>query len=104
VGVGLAVVKADGLAAVLHHRVEVIALLGLGLVLSVLRPRPVGIALTAGPLLAFTFGPRSTVLDIAVGFGAFVLLLALFIAIGTVLAARQDPDGAGAWGCGFHDA
>lgn len=65
-GTGLAVVKADAFAMVLHHRVEVIIFLGLGLAFSVLRTRPVEIAVTAA------------------------LLLALFIAIGTVLHARQD--------------
>ncbi len=65
---------------------------GLGLAFSVLRPRPVGIAMTAAPLLAFTLAPRSTALGIALGLGAFMLLLALFIAIGTVLHARQDQD------------
>lgn len=92
VGVGLALVKADGFAALLHHRVEVIALLGLALVFSVLRLRPVGIAVTAAPLLAFTLAPRSTALGVALGLSAFVLLLALFVAIGTVLQARQDQD------------
>ncbi len=91
-GVGLALVKANVLTEVVHHRIEVIALLGLGLAFSVLRPRPVGIALTAAALIAFTLAPHSTDLGIALGFGAFVLLLAVFIAIGTVLHARQDQD------------
>ncbi len=96
VGVGLALGKADALTALLDHRPEVIAFLGLGLALSVLRPRPIGIAATAAPLLAFTLAPASTALGIALGVGGFVLLLALFIAIGTVLHARQDHDRAGA--------
>jgi hypothetical protein len=96
VGVVLALVKADGLAAVLHHRAEVVAILGLGLALSVLRRRPVGIAVTTAPLLAFILAPRSTALGIALGLGVFVLLLALFTAIGTVLHARQNQDRAGA--------
>lgn len=92
VGLGLALVKADGLAAVLHHRPEVIAVLAVGLALSVLRPRPLGIAVTAAPLLAFTLAPRSTALGIGLGLGAFVLLLTLFVAIGTVLHAKQGQD------------
>jgi hypothetical protein len=56
---------------------------------SALRMRPVGVALTAGPLLAFVLAPGSTALGIAIGVGAFGLLLALFFAVGTVLMARQ---------------
>ncbi len=101
VGVGVALVKGDALAAVVHHRIELTVLLGLGLAFSVLRTRPVAIAATAGPLLAFTLAPRSTALGIALGFGAFLLLLALFTAIGTVLRARQDQDRADAAGARF---
>lgn len=42
----------------LHHRPEVIAVLGLGLALSVLCARLVGIAATAAPLLAFVLDRR----------------------------------------------
>ena len=98
VGVGLALVKANALTEALHYRVAVIVLLGLGLAFSVLRPKPIGIAVTAAPLLAFTLAPRSTVSGVALGFGAFVLLLALFIALGTALHARQGHDRAVASG------
>ena len=82
--------KAEALSGLLHHRGWVIAILGLGLVSSVLRMRPVGVALTVGPLLAFALAPGSTALGIAVGVVAFGLLLALFFAVGAVLMARQD--------------
>lgn len=100
VGVGFTLVKTDALAEVLHHRVGVIVLLGLGLAFSALRTSSVGIAVAAAPLIAFTLAPRSTALAIALGFGTFVLLLALFIAIGTMLHARQDRDRAHAFGDG----
>ena len=90
VGVGLVLLKAEALPELLRHRGWVIAILGLGLVSSVLRMRPVAVALTAGPLLAFALAPGSTALGIAVGVGAFGLLLALFFVIGAVLMARQD--------------
>ncbi len=92
VGLTLVVVKSEALVELLHHRVEVIALLGLGLAFSVLRTRPVGIALTAAALFAFTLDLSSPALGIVLGFGAFTLLLALFIAIAAVLHARQNPD------------
>lgn len=69
VGVGVALVKADVLVAVLQHRAEVIAVLGLGLAFSVLRPQPVGIAVVAAAMLAFTLAPSSTLLGIALGLG-----------------------------------
>jgi hypothetical protein len=84
--------KAHVLAGVIEHRASVVAFLAVALALSVLRTRPVGIALTAAPLLAFTLAPSSTVLGIALGLGAFAVLLALFVAIGTVLHARQNQD------------
>jgi len=92
VGVGLALVKANAAADLVHHRTGLIVALAAALAVSVLRTRPVGIALSGAPLLAFALAPGSTALGIALGFGAFVLLLALFVAIGTVLQARQAHD------------
>jgi len=97
VGVAVALLKAQALSGLLHHRVWVIVILGLGLLSSVVRTRPVGVALTAGPLLAFALAPASTALGIAVGVGAFGLLLAMFFAVGTVLMARQDRRTGGLW-------
>ena len=91
VGVALALVKADAFRVILHGRVALMALFGVGLVLSVLRPRPVGIAVTAAGLLAFVLAPGSLVLGIGLALGTFVLLLALFFAVATVLQARQPP-------------
>ncbi len=90
VGVGLVLLKAQALSGLVHHPIWVIVALAVGLVSSVLRARPIGVALTAGPLLAFALSPSSTALGIVVGVGAFVVLLALFFAIATVLMARQD--------------
>jgi hypothetical protein len=92
VGIALALLKANGLAAVLDHRAAAIVLLGLALVYSVFRPRPVWIALSAGPLLAFALAPPSTAAGIELGIGTSALLLSLFFAIATVLQARQEHD------------
>ena len=86
----MVLLKAQALSGLLHHRAWVIAILGLGLVSSVLRTRPVGVALTAGPLLALALDPRSTALGVAVGVAAVGVLLAMFFAVGTVLMLRQD--------------
>jgi hypothetical protein len=89
VGVVMALGKADALRVLLHGRVALMALFGLWLVLSVLRPRPVGIAVTVAGLLAFVIAPGSVLVGIGLGLGAFVLLMALFFAVATVLQARQ---------------
>lgn len=90
VGVGLLLFKAQALSGVLHHRALVLVILGLGVVSSVLRTRLVGVAVTVGPLLAFALDPGSTAVGIAVGVGAFGLLLAMFFAVGTVLMGREN--------------
>lgn len=89
VGVLVVVGKSEGLAELIHHRVSLIALLALGVAFSVLRPRPALLAATAAPLLAVTVGRHSLALGLALGVGGYVVLLALFYAIGTVLMARQ---------------
>jgi uncharacterized membrane protein (DUF485 family) len=89
VGLVAALLKARGLAELLHHRAELIGILGLLVVVSVLRARPILIAVFAAPLVAFALAPSSTALGIAIGVGAFVLLTAAFVAIGTLLQARQ---------------
>lgn len=76
----------------LYHRGALITLFGVGLAVSLLRPRPVGIAVCGAGLLAFILAPSATAVGIALGFGAFVARLALFVLIGTVLQARQDRD------------
>jgi uncharacterized membrane protein (DUF485 family) len=89
VGLVAALLKARGLAELLHHRAELIGLLGLLVVVSVLRARPILIAVFAAPLLALALAPSSTALGIAIGVGTFLLLTAAFVGIGTLLQARQ---------------
>jgi len=88
-GVVLALVKVDGLAVALDHRSTLFAFLALALVGAVLRPRPVVIAATVAPLLALVLDPHSLLAGVAIGFGAFVLLMVLFVGIATALHARQ---------------
>ncbi len=90
VAVGLAAGKAHAIAEVLHHRNEVIAVLGVGLAVSVLRIRLMSVAAATAALFALAVDPRSVALGIALGAGAFVLLVVVFFAIATVLHARQD--------------
>jgi hypothetical protein len=90
VALALVGLKVEALAELLHHRVAVIVLFGLGLAFAVLRGRPVAIAVSAAALVPLAVDPRSLVVGIAVGVGVFVLLLALFLAIATVLHARQN--------------
>jgi uncharacterized membrane protein (DUF485 family) len=83
-------VKVEAYASLLHHRGSLIGVLAVGLVLSVLRPKPLAIAAFAAGILAFALAPHPVLLGVALGFGAFALLIALFFTISTVLHARQS--------------
>jgi hypothetical protein len=89
-GILLAALKSEALFKVIFHHGELLAVLAVLLVTSVLRARPFGIAATTSLLLAFVLGAHSLGLGLALGFGGFALLMALFFAISTVLLARQN--------------
>jgi hypothetical protein len=82
--------EGGGYASLLHHRGSLIGVLAVGLVVSVLRPKPLAIAAFAAGILAFALAPHPAVLGASLGFGAFVVLIALFFTISTVLHARQS--------------
>lgn len=54
-----------------------------------LRPKPLLIAALVAALLATTLAPHTAVLGVALGFGAFAVLVALFFTISTLLHARR---------------
>ena len=85
--------KAEGYASLTHHRAGLIVVLAIGLALSVLRPKPVAIAAFAAALLAFGLAPHPLGLGVALGFGAFAVLMVLFFAISTALHLRQRRAG-----------
>lgn len=84
VGVGLAVSKGAELH-VLRHPWGWTVLLGAAGVGALLRGRPVAVAVLAAPAIALLINPASVLLGLGIGFGAFALLLTLFVAIGTLL-------------------
>jgi hypothetical protein len=88
-GALLALGKAQGFAAVFDHRSGLIVVLALMLVGSVLRPRPALVAATVAALLALALDLHPLVAGVALGLGAFLLLMVLFVGIATVLHARQ---------------
>jgi hypothetical protein len=90
--VGVGALKADAYASLLHHRASLIAALAAALVVSVirLRPKPLLVAALAAALLASSLAPHPALLGVALGFGAFAVLVALFFTISTVLHARQQ--------------
>jgi hypothetical protein len=88
-GLVLALVKGQALVGQLHHRTALIVFLSLVVARSVLRRSPVALAVLGGALFAFALAPHPIMLGIAVGVGAVVVLLTLFVAIGRVLHARQ---------------
>jgi hypothetical protein len=87
--------KADAYASLLEHRAALISALAAALVASVIRqrPKPLWIAALSAALFASALALHPTVVGVAVGFGAFALLVALFFAISTVLHARQRHGG-----------
>ena len=87
VAIAVGAFKARGVTEVIHYRAGVIAVLALVLVGSVLRPRPVFIAAATAALLAFALAPHPAGVGIALGVGAFVVLMVLFFAIATLLQA-----------------
>jgi len=91
VAIVVGAVKVQAGASLLEHRGSLIAALAVALVVSVirLRPKPLLIAALTAALVATTVAPHPVVLGVALGFGAFALLTALFFTISTVLHARQ---------------
>jgi uncharacterized membrane protein (DUF485 family) len=89
VGVGLALLKGRAFAELFHHRPELIAVLAIGVVVSLLRARPIALAAFVAPLLALLLAPGPTAVAVAIGVGIFLALVAAFAALATVLHARQ---------------
>jgi hypothetical protein len=87
--VAAASVKGVVIANLFHHRSGWIALLGVLATVSLLRGRPLRLAISAAPLLAVALHPHPLLLGIAVGVGAFFVLIVLFAALGTALNMRD---------------
>jgi hypothetical protein len=85
VGIGVAVVKGSALNVLAHHTWGWIALFSLAATWSLLRAKPVATAFLAAPAVAILLAPHSLLLGITVGFGTLAALIAMFIAIGTLL-------------------
>ena len=80
-------VKTEAFAEFLHHRC---LSSDSGVVMSVLRYRPVGFAAFTGALVAFVLAPHPTIFAVGLGLGVFAVLMAVFMVIATALHARQD--------------
>lgn len=85
----LAAIKSDAMLKLILHPRSLIVLAAVGLAGSLLRARPVGIAVTASLLAALVLGAHSLGLGLTLGFGGFALLMAVFFAISTILHLRQ---------------
>jgi hypothetical protein len=88
-GLVLAAIKSDAMLKLILHPRSLIVLAAVGLAGSLLRARPVGIAVTASLLAALVLGAHSLGLGLTLGFGGFALLMAVFFAISTILHLRQ---------------
>jgi hypothetical protein len=88
-GLVLAALKSEALFRLVLNRGGLVVVVALLLAGSLLRARPIGIAVAIPVLVALVVGAHSLGLGLGLGFGGFVLLMALFFAISTVLHARQ---------------
>jgi hypothetical protein len=82
--------KAEGYTYLAHHRATLFVLAALTLAASLLRPRPAVIAVAVAALAALAIDLHPFGLGLAFGAGAFIVLLVLFVAIGTALHAWHD--------------
>jgi hypothetical protein len=86
--------KTEGFRLLEHHVWGWAVVLGVTSGWSLIRARPVLTALLAAPAFSLLLTPHPLGLAVAVGFGTFVVLIALFVAIGTVLRtldSRREP-------------
>jgi hypothetical protein len=97
-GLVLAVLKSQVVLRLIVHRGSLIAVLVVLLFTGLLKVRPVSTAAAAALLAALVVGVHSLGLGLALGFGGFALLMALFFSISTVLHARQDHGADRPWG------
>jgi uncharacterized membrane protein (DUF485 family) len=81
--------KAQAYASLVNHRGGLIVALAVWLGFSVLRFKPLLIAPLTAALLAFAVAPHPVGFGVALGVGAFVVLIVLFFAISTALHMRQ---------------
>ena len=77
--------KSSFLISRLHHPAPVIVLCGAVGVRSLLHGRPTSLAASAAVIVPVAISPVSVVTGIAIGVAAFAALMALFVAIGTLL-------------------
>ncbi len=83
-------VKGSAFNELAHHRGGWIAIFALAATWSLLRAKPVATAFLAAPAVAILVAPHSVLLGITVGFGTLAALIAMFVAIGTLLRLTDD--------------
>jgi hypothetical protein len=86
---GVGALKVQAYASLVQHRGAMIAALAVGLFAAFLRTKPLAIAAFAAGIVGFALALHPVLDGVALGFGTFALLVALFFAISTVLHARQ---------------
>jgi hypothetical protein len=86
IGVG----KTEGFRLLEHHVWGWTIVLGITACWSLLRARPVLTALFGAPAITLLLKPHPVAIGVAVGFATFAVLIAVFVAIGTVLRYRDS--------------
>jgi hypothetical protein len=92
---GKASASANLLSGAFHHPRDMFVLLPIMALLSLLGRKPVGMALFLAPLVALVIDPSSPLIGIGIAFGAFLVLLAACVAIGTLLRLGEHPHSSG---------
>jgi hypothetical protein len=87
--IAVGAVKVEAYASLLHDRAGMISVLAVGLLVALVRTKPLEIAACAAGILGFALAFHPVLAGVSVGVGAFVILIALFFTISTVLHARQ---------------
>ena len=88
-----AALKGEAYASLLHDRAGMISVLAVGLFVAIVRTKPLAIAGFTAGILGFALALHPVLAGVGLGVGAFVVLIALFFAISTVLHARQRHTG-----------
>jgi hypothetical protein len=92
-GLVLALTKVEAYRAVFHgvaqHPSEFVVILPLAAAVSLLAARPLAMSLMLAPLVPLLIAPGSAVIGIGIGLGAFLVLVAACVSVGTLLGLRD---------------
>ena len=81
--------KASAVSTLVRHPATLCVVAGLVAVLALLRGRPLGAAVAGALIVPVAIQPASVLVGVAIGVGTLLVLVTLFVLIGTVLRATE---------------